>query len=156
MSMLSIRRSTRLSVSAGAIAAALAIAACGASSPAASAPAPSRADSASVPAAPSVSAVSVPRYVAADNARKAVVAGACKHDGAKGWRLQGTVTNSLSSARRYSIVVDFVTTKGDTVLDTKVVQVHSVPAGASAHWSALGAAGQVNVSCVIRQALTHS
>ena len=155
MSKLSIRSRTRLSVSGAAIAVplALALAACGASSPSASAPASAPASSA--PAAPvaTAPAVKVPKYVAADNARKYVAAQTCKQDGRKGWQLKGTVTNSSSAARGYSIVVDFVATKGNTVLDTKVVHVHPVAPRSSAHWSALGAAGQANVTCVIRQAL---
>ena len=101
-------------------------------------------------------AVAVPKYVASLNARKEVRAGACKDYGAKGWRLAGTATNSSKSARGYTIVVDFVSRKGDTVLDTKVVEVAKIAPKKSAHWSAAGAAGQAHVSCVIRQALVRS
>ncbi|MGD0375752.1 MAG: hypothetical protein ABSB01_14355 [Streptosporangiaceae bacterium] len=161
MNKLSRCHPARLAVSGVVIpmAVACALAGCGGSSPAASSPATSAtsrapAHSATSPttgaAAPSVT---VPKYVAAENARKDVAASSCKHDGAKGWLLKGTLTNSSSSARSYSIVIDFVSSKGDTVLDTKVVRVRRVAPKASAHWSAIGAAGQANVTCVIRQAL---
>jgi hypothetical protein len=98
----------------------------------------------------------VPKYVASKNARTAVAATGCKQDGAHGWLARGTVTNSASSARGYSIVVDFVTAKGDTVLDTRIVKVPPVPPKSSAQWSVLGAPGSARVSCVIRQALIQS
>ncbi len=101
-------------------------------------------------------AVGVPKYVASPNARKEVRAGACKDHGAKGWQLTGTATNPSKSARGYSIVVDFLSRKGDTVLDTKVVEVAKIAPKESARWSATGAAGQAQVSCVIRQALVRS
>jgi hypothetical protein len=99
----------------------------------------------------------VPKYVASENARTDVVANACRRDGSQGWLLSGTAINPSTSLRGYSIVVDFVTRKGDTVLDTKIVSVQSVAPKASARWSAIGAAGADEVTCVIRQALvTHT
>jgi hypothetical protein len=98
--------------------------------------------------------VKVPKYVAADNVRKDVFASGCVSAGRKGWRLNGTATNTSSSSRAYSIVVDFVTTTGDTVLDTKILNVGPVAPKSTVHWSATGAAGQHKVTCVIRQALT--
>ena len=161
---LSRHRTARLVISGIAIGmpVAFAVAGCGGSSPGTSAPAAtgSAAGRASAPAAAQASAtassVVVPKYVAAQNARKDVVASVCKRDGAKGWLLRGTATNSSSAARSYSIVVDFVSRKGDTVLDTKVVHVRRVAPAKSAHWSAVGAAGHTNVTCVIRQALGHA
>ena len=132
----------------------LTLTACGHSPPAASAPASAPAKSATVPAV-SVPTVHVPKYIPADNVRKAITATACVPDGAKGWLVKGTATNPTSAARNYSIVVDFATTKGNTVMDTKIVRVQRVPPKASAHWSALGAAGQSNITCVIRQALAR-
>lgn len=137
---------------------ALALAGCGsssspASSTTASATSRAPAHSPDSPAPAAAPAITVPKYVASENARKEVTAGSCKHDGATGWRLKGTVTNSSSSARSYSIVVDFVSSKGDTVLDTKVIHVRRIAPKASARWSAIGAAGRPNVTCVIRQAM---
>ena len=152
MSKLSISCRTRLGGIA--IGVPLALTACGHSSPAASAPASVAVKSAAVPAV-SVPTVHVPKYIPADNARKAVTTTACMREGAKGWLVKGTATNSASAARNYSIVVDFATTKGNTVMDTKIVRVQRVPPKASAHWSALGAAGQSNITCVIRQALAR-
>jgi hypothetical protein len=156
MTKLSSRRTTRLAISGAAIVmpAAFALAGCGGTTPGASAPAASRtATPAASPTGVTAPAVSVPRYVPAENARQEVTTSACRHDGRKGWLLKGTVTNSTSSARSYSIVVDFVRDKGDTVFDTKVVHVRRTAPGARRHWSATGAAGHLSVTCVIRQAL---
>jgi hypothetical protein len=154
MGKLSIPCRTRLAMTGIAVGVPLALTACGHSSPAASAPASAPAESAAVPAV-SVPTVHVPKYIPADNARKAITATACLRDGAKGWLARGTATNPTSAARSYSIVIDFATTKGDTVMDTKIVRVRRVPPKASAHWSALGAAGQSNITCVIREALAR-
>jgi len=99
--------------------------------------------------------VNVPPYDPARNARHDVVAGACVDNGAKGWSLSGTVTNSSTTAHRYSIVVDFVTVPGDTVVDTKLASVTTVQPDATARWEVSGAApGTKNLTCVIRQSLT--
>jgi hypothetical protein len=92
-------------------------------------------------------------YDAAKNARQDVTAGACTDGGAKG-SLEGKVTNSASTARGYSIAVDFITVPGDTVMATRVVTVRPVRPHATASWSATGAApGVANLTCVIRQSL---
>jgi hypothetical protein len=52
-------------------------------------------------------------------------------------------------------VVDFVKTEGDTVVDTKVLNLGPVKPEASVKWSATGAAGARNITCVIRQALAR-
>ena len=99
--------------------------------------------------------VSVPRYNAAENARQDVTTGACVDGGAKGWSFSGTVTNSASKARGYSIAIDFITVPGDTVVDTKLVTVPSVQPHATAKWSTSGAApGTKNLTCVVRQTLS--
>jgi hypothetical protein len=97
--------------------------------------------------------VKIPKYVAAKNVRKDVSATGCVRAGRQGWRLKGAATNTSSSSRAYSIVVDFVTVKGDTVLDTKILNVGPVAPESAVHWSVTGAAGQRHVTCVIRQAL---
>ncbi len=66
------------------------------------------------------------------------------------WKLDGTVKNSFANTRNYQIVVDYITQPGDTVLDTKIVHVNNLAAGASQNWSATGAPGQKNLACVIR------
>jgi hypothetical protein len=160
------RTPVRLAVG-GAVAAlplALALSACssGSPTPAATVSSPpasaaqAAATAAGTGAVSGTGSVKVPKYVAADNARKNVVTTGCASVGARGWRLTGTATNSASSARTYSIVVDFVTAKGDTVVDTKVVRVGPVEPKATAHWSSTGAAGESQVVCVIRQALARS
>ncbi len=125
----------------------LMLAACGGGKPQAS-------SSTSTVPAPQTT-VSVPPYNPAKNARQDVVAGACVDGGSKGWSLSGTVTNSGSTPRGYSIAVDFITVPGDTVMATKVVNVPTLPPHQSAKWSATGAApGVKNLTCVIRQSLS--
>jgi hypothetical protein len=103
----------------------------------------------------SATTVSVPTYNPARNARQDVVAGACVDGGSRGWSLSGTVTNPSSAKQGYSIVVDFITIPGDTVVATKLVTVSPIPPKATAHWSATGAApGAHNLNCVIRQSLS--
>jgi hypothetical protein len=156
---------SRLAVSGTALALlpTLALAACSGNSPARTGTAPTatnaaRSAASSVAAARSGSGteggtVKVPRYVAADNARKYVSTTGCVQVGSRGWRLSGTATNASSSSRAYSIVVDFVTVTGDTVLDTKLLNVGPVAPKSAVDWSVTGAAGQHHVTCVIRQAL---
>jgi hypothetical protein len=99
--------------------------------------------------------VSVPTYDPAKNARRDVAAGACVDGGNQGWSLSGTVTNSSSSKHGYSIVVDFITVPGDTVVATELVTVPPLEPKASTHWSSGGAApGVKNLTCVIRQSLS--
>ena len=97
--------------------------------------------------------VKIPRYVAAHNVRKDVSTTGCAQAGSGRWRLNGTATNPLSSPRAYSIVVDFVTVRGDTVVDTKVLTVGPIAPKSAVGWSVTGAAGRHHVTCVIRQAL---
>ena len=90
-------------------------------------------------------------FSTAKNARQDVTTtGACTQ--VKGvWVLEGTVTNSAKKARRYQIVVDFVSQPGDTVLYTKVINTDLVRPKASLVWSARSIPGLAQVACVIRQ-----
>ena len=143
----------------------LALAACSGNSPARTDAAPTATNAArsavsSMAAARSGSGtkagtVKIPKYVAADNARKYVSTTGCVRAGRRGWLLRGTATNTSSSSRAYSIVVDFVTVTGDTVLDTKLLNVGPVAPKSAVDWSVTGAAGQHHVACVIRQALAR-
>jgi hypothetical protein len=160
------RSRSRLAVGGTALALlpALALAACSGNSPARTGTASTttgagKSAASSVAAATSRSGtqggtVKIPKYVAADNARKYVSTSGCVQAGNQGWRLTGSATNPSSSPRAYSIVVDFVTVKGDTVLDTKLLSVGPVAPNSAAGWSVTGAAGQHHVICVIRQALS--
>jgi hypothetical protein len=98
--------------------------------------------------------VKVPKYIAAHNVRKQVSTSSCVQVVGQGWRLNGTAGNPSSSSQAYSIVVDFVTAKGDTVLDTKILNIGPLAPKSAVEWSVTGAAGQQHVTCVIRQALT--
>lgn len=135
------------------LAIALALAACGSNS--ASTVTSAARPAATVTSGTSGATVKIPKYVAADNVRKDVSATGCAPAGRRGWRLNGTATNPMSSSRAYSIVVDFVTVKGNTVLDTKILTVGPIAPKTAAGWSVTGAAGQRHVTCVIRQALSR-
>ena len=154
------RTRARLAVSGVALALPLAFAATACSSSgstAASAPASTSAIKPATGAAAAgatAKAVKVPKYVAADNARKDVATTACTEVGGS-WKLKGSATNHSSATQTYSVVVDFVKTKGDTVVDTKVLNVGPVKPKATVDWSATGAAGAQNITCVIRQALNQ-
>jgi len=65
------------------------------------------------------------------------------------WMATGTVKNSSSSARGYSIVIDFVNSVA-TVHDTRIVTVPTVQPAKTANWTVGGAKGIAGVSCVIR------
>ncbi|HXW34705.1 MAG TPA: hypothetical protein VEJ87_09000 [Acidimicrobiales bacterium] len=100
--------------------------------------------------------VTVPVYQASRNARPDVGADACTQS-SQGWQLTGVVDNPTSAPRRYSIAVDFVRAQGDTVVATTVVNVPKVDGGHVAHWATpREAAGETDLSCVIRQALWTS
>jgi len=100
--------------------------------------------------APSTVPTTIP-FSMAKNARQDVTTtGPCSlKDGE--WDLQGTVTNSAKTARRYQIVVDFVTQPGNTVLYTKILNTALVRPKASLAWSARSIPGLAQVACVIRQ-----
>jgi hypothetical protein len=98
--------------------------------------------------------VSVPPYNAARNARGEVTSGHCIGNKTAGYVLQGMVRNSATSSRTYSIVVDFITNPGDTVMATRIVKVGPLAPNKSANWSTPAAGqGHANLNCVIRQAL---
>ena len=98
--------------------------------------------------------VSVPPYDASHNAHQEVAPGSCSGNASTGYTLTGTVRNSASSSRTYSITVDFVTNPGAEVKATRVVSVGPVDPDKSAQWSTPAAGqGQSNLTCVIRQSL---
>jgi hypothetical protein len=101
-------------------------------------------------------ASTVPQYVASENARESVTDTGCKSEGAKGWRFTGTVKNGAAKPQQFTVVVDFVDSKGDTVLATKVLQTAVLTSHKTAALSATGAAGHTDVSCVIREALSRA
>ena len=98
--------------------------------------------------------VSVPTYNASHNARADVTSGHCTGNKTAGYVLQGMVRNSATSSRTYSIVVDFITNPGDTVMATRIVKVGPLAPRKSANWSTRASGhGHANLNCVIRQAL---
>jgi hypothetical protein len=103
-------------------------------------------------AAGGLAAPGIPTYDPAKGARPDATVGQCGADKAGGWALTGTVKNSSASSRTYAIVVDFVTAKGNTVVDTQRVNVAGVASGASHDWVAQGASGKGDdtLRCVIR------
>ncbi len=92
-------------------------------------------------------------YVASRNARFDVTtSGACLHEPNNSWALYGTVVNPTSKKTGFTIVVDFVTQPGDTVLDTQIVKVRPVSPHKTATWGAAWVSPAAAVGCVIRQA----
>jgi hypothetical protein len=89
----------------------------------------------------------------AHNARADVSSGTCSRT-SQGWVLKGAVRNPGTKVTSFEIVVDFVSQPGATVLATTVVDVHNVGPGARASWSALGAAADSHVGCIVRLAQT--
>jgi hypothetical protein len=91
-------------------------------------------------------------YVASRNARSDVtVDGPCERSSGA-WSLAGTVTNSAKVARGYQVVIDFVTKRGGTVQDTRVVDVPAVGPSITVDWIASGAQGHAAIACIVRQA----
>jgi len=92
-------------------------------------------------------------YDASKNARADVtVSGPCLHEPNTDWVLHGTVANRTAKTTGFTIVVDFVTQPGNTVLDTQVVKVDSVAPHQSSTWGAAWPNSAASVACVIRQA----
>ena len=127
----------------------LLLAACS-STPTSSPPAPTT-TSAATSTGPTTTThyVNVP-FKLSHNARHDVTTSTCTKIGGA-WTLKGTVRNSKRIARNYQIVVDFVTTPGNTVLFTRVITIPKIKPGATARWSATSKRGIATASCVIRQ-----
>ncbi|WP_083472980.1 hypothetical protein [Frankia sp. R43] len=126
-----------------------ALAGCASGSPSpASVSVPGR-DTSAVPHIRPLPAAAVPSYDPKKGARTDVVAGSCDRDNGA-WHFGGLVRNQGRQPRAYRIVVDFVTDDDSTVVDTKVVEVPDVQAGASADWSVAGAPDGDDLRCVIR------
>jgi len=83
------------------------------------------------------------------NARADVVPGACVPSGGR-LTMSGSVMNSSQVTRRYQIVVDFTSVPGNTVLDTKIVNIASLASQQKIQWSATSNVGISNANCVIR------
>ncbi|WP_232425145.1 hypothetical protein [Pseudofrankia inefficax] len=102
-------------------------------------------------AAPNAKQVNIPAYDPTKGARSDAVPGDCDRDDKGEWKFAGVVNNRSKNERTYSIVVDFVLDKGNTVVDTKVVKVPGVGAGHTADWTTIGASGNDDtLRCVIR------
>jgi hypothetical protein len=106
----------------------------------------------SIPVTTTPTTVVVPPYVESENARSdvnesgcAVVSGALT--------MTGTVDNSQSVARTFTIVVDFVTVSGASVIATRVVTVPDLGAHKSTTWTSRGTSGISGLTCVIQFAL---
>ncbi len=99
-----------------------------------------RSEPATMPAA-APPAVSVPKYVASAIAHRDVVASGYPRGRGKGWA-RGTGDQLVIVCPRLLDRGPLVTSKGDTLLGAKVVDVPRLAPKASAQWSAFGAAGE--------------
>jgi hypothetical protein len=93
------------------------------------------------------------KFDLAHNARTDVTTKGCEMTGGS-WVLKGTVTNPGPNANGFQIVVDFVTSKGYTVVSTTEIEIPTVGPKASTQWSAAGAKGKSGITCLVRQAQT--
>jgi hypothetical protein len=93
------------------------------------------------------------RFDLAHNARADVRVGRCTETSGA-WVLEGLLKNPGTKETNFQIVVDYVTKSGSTVLATTVENVSNVAPGAVASWSATGARGRSDVSCIVRLAQT--
>jgi hypothetical protein len=92
-------------------------------------------------------------YSASKNARSDVTTnGTCIHEPNNSWVLYGSVVNPTDNTTGFTIVVDFVTQPGNTVLDTQIVNVPPVAPHKSTTWGAAWVNPNTAVGCVIRQA----
>jgi hypothetical protein len=92
-------------------------------------------------------------YSASKNARADVtINGTCLHEPNNSWVLYGTVANPTTKKTGFTIVVDYVTQPGGTVLETKIVKVLPVAPHTTATWGSAWTNAGNNVGCVIRQA----
>ena len=91
----------------------------------------------------------VPSYSPTENARPYVEQNTCSIIGGA-WVDKGTVDNSTQSPHGFTIVVDFVTAKGNTVMDTDVVHVGTVRPGKTAQWSATDPQDRAGLACIVR------
>jgi hypothetical protein len=109
--------------------------------------------------ATSTTSVSVPGaksvpYNKYKNARLDVsIDGPCTHKADGSWLLTGRVINpDPVNPTGFSIVIDFVHTPGNTVLDTQIVTVPPVTPRHTVSWRASWHYAGGGVSCVVRQA----
>ena len=66
------------------------------------------------------------------------------------WVLSGSIKNSANFARKYQIIVDFVTVAGATIRDTKILEISAVHPGASVPWTISGGYDESNLMCIVR------
>ena len=105
-----------------------------------------------VPPSSKPGATTIP-YNASKNARADVtVSGTCLHEPNGAWVLSGTVNNTTAKKAGFTIVVDYVTQPGGTVLDTKIVKVPAVAPNKSAPWGVAWVNSGADIGCVVRQA----
>ena len=84
-----------------------------------------------------------------NNARQDVSVGSCVHQNGE-WVLSGGIVNSAKVARKYQIIVDYVTPTGGTVVDSATLEVAKVKPAQRYSWRLGGAKGVAHANCVIR------
>ena len=94
----------------------------------------------------------VPAFHAERNARQAVTVRSCLAHPSGAWSMAGSIANHSSESASYTMVVDFVTVPGSTVVHTSVVRVHRLEPGKTAQWVASGGHASQRLTCVLRYA----
>ena len=101
-----------------------------------------------------MSPADVPAFHADRNARTAVTVHACRVASSGSWRMEGSIVNRRAVPASYTLVIDFVTIPGSTVVDTSVIRLRDVQPGRIATWSTSGGSGNRRLACVLRYAQT--
>jgi hypothetical protein len=102
--------------------------------------------------APASGVTTIP-YSASKNARADVsINGTCFHEPNNSWVLSGLVDNTTTKKTGFTIVVDYVTQPGGTVLETKIVKVAPVAPKKTATWGTAWVHSGADIGCVVRQA----
>jgi hypothetical protein len=68
------------------------------------------------------------------------------------WLMNGTIHNSSSTPRAYSVVVDFDTQPHDKVVQSRRIDTEKITPGNTITFGASGATGATGVTCVIGKA----
>jgi hypothetical protein len=109
-------------------------------------------DSSATSSAVRVNPSEVPAFHADRNARAAVTVHACRIEPSGSWSMSGSIVNRHAVPAGYTLVVDFVTIPGSTVVDTSVIRVRDIQPGRIARWSTSGGGGNRRLACVLRYA----
>ena len=70
------------------------------------------------------------------------------------WWTSGCGVNHSGAVGSYTLVVDFVSVPGSTVVSTSVIHLRDVPAGKAVSWWTQGGRAGQHLTCILRYAQT--